>query len=62
MKRKKEIGDLHMKGAQCAETSEKSFFRFLVFELLASKRFKMMRKKLDFLHKWQNLQERSGLI
>jgi len=52
-------GHLYLKDAQCTETKEKSYLRFLV---LTSKRSKKMHKKCKKIQMWPNLQERSGLL
>ena len=55
-------GHLYIKHAQCVETKEKSylrFLRFLIFELLAPKRLQKMRKKnffTIFLKPWSVLE------
>ena len=50
-----------MKDAQCAETNEKSYFRFLDFEVWSSKDVTIQLKK-KIVQKWSNLQGRCGLM
>ena len=54
-------GHLYMKDAQCAETNEKSYFRFLVFDLLVVKELPIRLQKNNFFQKWPNLQGQLGL-
>ena len=49
-------GHLNIKDAECAESNKKSYFRFLVFELLVVKELPIRLQKNNFFQKWPNLQ------
>ena len=46
----------------CTESNEKSYFIFLVFELLAAKELPIRPQKKIFVQKWPNLDGRLELI
>ena len=50
-----------MKDAQCDETNEKSYFKFLAFEIWSVKGVTIRLQKKVVL-KWPNLQNRCGFI
>ena len=54
-------GHLNIKDAECAESNKKSYFRFLVFELLVVKELPIRLQKNNFFQKWPNLQGQLGL-
>ena len=56
-------GYLYMKDAECVEPNEKSYFRFLVFDLnIGRQRWLPFGYRKKIVQNWPNLQGRCGLI